>query len=171
MAMLYRFMKKTALQEDDQGRTVFYPWGAFGPAYETTSEKVKDKLDRFYLCALLPIPFVVMISHYVPIAASFLILAIFTLIYFAAYRRLLQRTPGLKRLTKEKSVPNFLGNFSYVAIIGGLLGSLTFVGLGSAMLIVGNGKDVSVGIAASSFFGLCAMAYAWLLITKFRQRS
>lgn len=169
--MLYRFMKKTALQEDDQGRTVFYPWGAFGPAYETTSEKVKDKLDRFYLRALLPIPFVVMVSHYVPIAASLLLLAIYALIYFAAYRRLLQRTPGLKRLAKENSVPNFLGNFSFVAIVGGLLGSLAFVALGSFMLIVGDGKNVAAGIAASSFFGICAMAYTWLLIAKFKQSS
>ena len=167
--MLYRFMKKTAFREDDQGRTVFYPWGAFGPAYATTSEKIKDRLDRFYFFAIVPIPFIVMIAQHVPIAVSGLLLAIYTLIYFAAYRRLLRRTPDLQRLATDNSFPTFVANFSYAAIIGGLLASLAFVALGAAMLVVGDGKDVAPGIAASSLFGICAILYVWMLIAKIKQ--
>lgn len=171
MAFYNAFIENFVFRKGADGSTVFYPWGAMGQAYATTSQDVKERLTKFYIKAFLPIPFLVMITQHIPIVVALMILALYTGLYVFAMRGLLKSLPNICPVASTKSVPTFAAKFSYLAILGGLVGSLVFVGLGTFMAVSGDSEALIGGTFGAVFFGSCAAAYGWLLLVKLRLSS
>ena len=166
MSLLNGMIEKFAFRQDESGRTTFYPWGVFGPAFSTNSQDTKDKLSRFYLVALLPIPFFAVMAKHASVFIGLLALVVYGLVYVMALRRVLRGLPDLQPVPSSSSIPTFLDGFSYGAIVGGLVGGITFVGLGIVMVLSDDAEARIAGLFAAAFFGAGTIAYIWLLIAK-----
>jgi len=171
MAFYNAFIDSFVFRKEADGSTVFYPWGAMGQAYSTTSQDVKERLNKFYIKAFLPIPFLAMGAQHIPIVLTLIILTLYTGLYVFAMRRLLKSLPNIRPVASTKSVPTFAAKFSYLAILGGLVGSLVFVALGTFMAVSGDSEAIIGGAFGAVFFGSCAAAYGWLLLVKLRLGS
>jgi uncharacterized membrane protein len=171
MALYSGLIEKFVFRKDEDGSTVFYPWGAMGQAYSTTSQDVRERLNKFYIKAFLPIPFLAMGVQHIPIVLVLMILALYTGLYVFAMCRLLKSLPDIRLVASTRSVPTFAAKFSYLAISGGLVGSLVFVALGTFMAVSGDSEAMIGGAFGAVFFGSCAAAYGWLLFVKLRLGS
>jgi hypothetical protein len=173
----------TTFKMDNNGNTVFFPFGNCGKGRIITNEllerKVRDFLDTYFKVCLL---IIFLISVLRPGFWSLLLLPIFQGWLYLAMKSLLNGCPYSEEKLEKLSFREYLTKsatiFNKFTLWLLLLGSSLFVVAGITLLIVANSPssaalilDKSPGnllaiIGGIVFFGACSFVYAYMLILK-----
>jgi hypothetical protein len=154
------------------GHKIFYPWGVLGNGYifpsDDAYERLNDLLKIFTVVALAIIMPVAVPGNYI----AAVILAALSLIFYVVWTsfevRKLQRTD--EKMTYGEGYTNLArlmpGWLLWVLEVVSLL----FVACGFIMLIVEPNRWIAA-LGAILLFGLCAVAYAFMLTRRRRMAN
>jgi hypothetical protein len=164
---LFDRLADALFREDSSGRTLFYPWGIFGPGFITEAEETRTFFRKFY--RNFSIAMLVAIIAFQAFAGMLItvatILPIFIVWYYVTMRRLvknLHRTPeklGLLRFYQDMAKSR-----SWAALITLQLVTLFFTA-GAAWTLQMDGAQL-LTLLAIGMFGLGAIAIAYMIHTK-----
>jgi hypothetical protein len=161
-AVTGRYFKTAA-----DGRKLFFPWGVLGRGYVLDSdhdyERLRQRLKTYSILALVAI--IGSSALQIPVVAIVVtgLLIVFYLVWVSYLLRGLQ--PSEERLTLRESLTSQALAQSAVALWSLEIASLAFVGIGVFILVVEPGKWPAA-LATITFFGLCAAAFAFMLVVR-----
>jgi hypothetical protein len=163
-------LTSSSFKTTQDGRRLFFPWGVLGRGYVLASEedylRLRGQLKAYMVVTLLLIIFTPNVSHgYIITGAVTVLLVGF---YLAWMWFLLGRLEvANESLSLHESMTSGARGFGPVVLWLLVIGSLAFVGCGILMLIVQPGSW-PVALAATLFFGFCAVMAIRMLILRRR---
>ena len=152
------------------GRRLFFPWGTLGRGYAIPSEKDFERLRRHvkaYMVISLPLIILAVIWQGFLGGAVILLPLMVPYGVWARYQcRRLQGTD--EKLSLSESVAGQARAHSTVGLWLLEIGALIFVGAGLLILVL-DPSNWFIATASIAFFGLCAVMFARMLISKRRE--
>jgi hypothetical protein len=158
-----------AFKIGQDGRRLFFPWGVLGGGYVLASEQDYERLRRrvkIYIVVSLVLIIGASILHaYLVTAALVILLSVFYFIWTRIIVRGLE--PAAERLSWNESMTTQAVTHGPAVLWALEIVSLVFVAAGVFLLVV-EPADWFIPLAATAFFGLCAIAFARMLILRGR---
>jgi len=160
-----------AFKTDASGNTLFYPWGILGSGVIVESEEKKKKIRNFIKkISIFTLPAIIIIQITVGFWLNLILLPIFGIWYYFSIKHI---TKDLnitnKKLTISESYNNSAKSFGFLTLIFLEFGSIVFVVLGIWTLWID--KESLIAYASIGFFSLCAIAFGYMIVAKFRNKS
>jgi hypothetical protein len=165
----FNCLTEASFKKDNDGNTLFFPWGIYGKGRIITDELIKRKVRSF-----------IGIYHIVSFSASiftviflgwawlFLLVPVSIVWFHLAIKSLLSgcRYSEVK-LSFRESLTKSAKMFNKFTLWLLLLGSFLFVVTGIIVLIIAKStSDLLVGISSIIVFGTCTILYAYMLNLK-----
>jgi hypothetical protein len=163
-------LTSSSFKTTEDGRRLFFPWGTLGQGYVIPSEKDFERLRRnvkVYLVVSLPL--VIGAVTWKGFLGGVVLLP-FLIVPYALWARVqcYRLTQTDERLTLSESVASQARAHSAVGPWLLQIGSLAFV-VGGIAIFVLDPRNWLVALVSIGFFGLCALMFARMLLTKRRQ--
>ena len=159
----------TAFKRSNTGQTLFYPWGIFGSGFVLKTEeqhaKIRKLIKKTYIVLLIAI---VIIQLTVGFWLNAVMLPIFGILYHIAVQKKttnLSRTP--EKLRFFESFRNSATSHTLATLIMLEAASIGFVAAGFWML--SKEGDEIVAMSSIGLFGLCGIAFGYMILVKIRQ--
>lgn len=147
------------------GRKLFFPWGAWGRGYVIVTEeeyrRLRQQMKTYAMVSLLLIIVVVISQSYAGLAALVVLLTGFRWAWMRHLLRGLEVAP--ERLSYQESMTARARTHGPIVLWLSNIGALAFVAGGIWMFIVEPGSRM-LAIATISFFGLCVVIITRMLI-------
>ena len=165
----FNALTSTYFKITDDGRKVFFPWGAAGRGYAIPSDEQYRRLHR-QIKIYQVVSLVAIIAA--AVAQQFLgafVIATLSLAFYAAWVRRLVRSlpPSAERLTQRESMITQARTHGAVGLWLLLSIALVFVAAGIGILIFEPQKWL-VALAATGFFGACAAIGVRMIVLRRR---
>jgi hypothetical protein len=149
------------------GRKLFYPWGAMGRGYAIPSDEDYERLRRrikiYQIGSLLAVVGAVAVKFYL---VAFVIAGL-SVAFYRAWTPYLVRglQPSDERLSLQESMATQARAHGAVGLWLLEIVALMFVATGVVMLVVASDKRL-VALTSIVFFGACAAAFAHMLVLR-----
>ncbi|KYG19431.1 hypothetical protein SE92_03455 [Bradyrhizobium sp. AT1] len=161
-------LASSSFKTTEDGRRLFFPWGALGRGYAIGSEerygRLRKQVKAYMVVSLLPVILAPIIFHGYTI--SFASAAISLAFYLAWMWVLLPRLEAADEgLSLKESMTSQARAHGPVVLWPLTIGSLVFVA-GGLLMSVGETGSRMIGLAVTLFFGLCAAMNIWLLMLR-----
>jgi heme/copper-type cytochrome/quinol oxidase subunit 4 len=163
-----------AFKQDARGRDLFFLWGKFGKGRVVPTEadgvSVRQYLKNYYLCVILGIVPVVVISGEALQPRWFGTIGVFALLALAAFIPLWLRTRQWQlsdeRMTYRESISasaqaHGAGSLWLLIVLSGLF-------VAGGLFLVLKSDAVLIGALCVLFFGACLGVFVWMLIARQR---
>jgi hypothetical protein len=159
-----------AFKTNPDGRRLFFPYGVIGRGYVLPSEEHYQRLYRqtkaFMIAALVLIIGASVLKAYVPAVVITALLVGFYVLWTQLTVRGL--APSDDRLSLQESMTAQAVTHNVAMLWAMEIFSLLFVAIGVIMLVTSS-ENWLIGLASVAFFGLCAAAFARMLVLRKRQ--
>lgn len=171
-------LASSSFKTTEDGRRLFFPWGVLGPwpwgtlgrGYAIPSEEEFVRLHRRVKSFMVvSLPLIITAVIWKGFSSGLAILA-FLMIPYAFWAQMqsrrLDRTD--EKLTLGESLASQARAHSGVGLWLLEVGALAFVAIGVFMLLL-DSENWHLALGSIAFFGLCAVVFARMLITKRRE--
>lgn len=150
------------------GRKLFFPWGALGRGYAIPSAQDYKRLQR-QVKAYTIVSLVLIIGAVVLQIYFGLVIAALLIVFYMIWTRYLLRglQPSDERLSLQDSMTSQARMHSAVSLWLLEIVALAFVGFGILMIVVDPGNWL-IALASIVFFGFCATIFTRMLVLRRR---
>jgi hypothetical protein len=150
------------------GRKLFFPWGALGRGYAIPSDQDYKRLQR-QVKAYTIVSLVLIIGAVVLQIYFGLVIAALLIVFYMIWTRYLLRglQPSDERLSLQESMTFQARMHSTVGLWLLEVVALAFVGFGILMIVVDPGNWL-IALASIVFFGFCATIFTRMLVLRWR---
>ena len=163
-----------AFKKDSHGRDLFFIWGKFGKGRVVPTEadgaSVRSYLKNYYICVIVGIVPVVMLSGPSFEPRWFLAIGIFMALALAGLAPLFMRTAQWEiadeRLTYREAMSASAGAHGAVSLW--LLAALSAVFVVGGLFLLLATDATLVGLLCVLFFGACLGVFVWMLAMRRR---
>ena len=163
-----------AFKKDSQGRDLFFIWGKFGKGRvvptEADSASVRSYLKNYYICVIVGIVPMVMLSGKAFEPRWFLAIGIFMVLALAALVPLFLRTRHWavadERLTYREAMSASAAAHGAVSLW--LLAALSAVFVAAGLFLLLATEATLIGLLCVVFFGGCLGVFVWMLVMRRR---
>ena len=163
-----------AFKKDSQGRDLFFIWGKFGKGRVVPTEadgmSVRSYLKNYYICVIVGIVPMVMLSGKAFEPRWFLAIGIFMVLALAALVPLFLRTRQWavadERLTYREAMSASAAAHGAVSLWFLAALSAVFVAVGAFLLLATDAMPI--GLSLVVFFGGCLGVFVWMLVMRRR---
>ncbi len=160
-----------AFKKSHTGQTIYYPWGVFGSGYvvesEEKQEQIRKFLKRLYVILLLTI---VTVQITVGFWLNAVLFPAFWVWYYFSVQKMNKNSPRTaEKLRLSESYKNSAKSHNLGILIILEVFAVGFVAAG--VLILLKGGDQLVAMSSMGFFGLCGIAFGYMIYIKIRHRS
>jgi hypothetical protein len=165
----FNALTSTSFMITEDGRKLFFPWGAMGRGYVIPSDEQYRRLHRqitiYQLVALVAIVVAASVQQFI----GGLVIGTLLFALYAAWVRHLVRglPPSAEQLTRQESMITQARMHGAVGLWLMEICALAFVAAGVAMFILEPDKRL-VALASTAFFGLCAVVGARMIVLRRR---
>jgi hypothetical protein len=165
----FKYFTDASFKKDDNGNTLFFPWGIYGKGRiitnELTERKVRGFINIYLIVNFLTIILTIGLLGWIWLL---LLVPVFTGWFYLAMKSLLNGCPySEEKLFFRESLTKSAKMLNKFTLWLLLLGSFLFVIAGIALLLTAKSPgDLLAGIGSIVFFGACATLYAYMLILK-----
>jgi hypothetical protein len=165
----FNALTSTSFMITEDGRKLFFPWGAMGRGYVISSDEQYRRLHRqitiYQLVALVAIVVAASVQQFI----GGLVIGTLLFALYAAWVRHLVRglPPSAEQLTRQESMITQARMHGAVGLWLMEICALAFVAAGVAMFILEPDKRL-VALASTAFFGLCAVVGARMIVLRRR---
>lgn len=155
---------------DDEGRTLFYPWGFLGKGYLLPDEAKIEKIKRYkkiYHIITIPCISILAVSILGGCVYCFAIMLIFPLLYFGGTAMLLKGVPFVPdtKLSFKESYENSSKAHNICTLWVMLACSILFT-LAGVILIFLDKTSWVIGLICILFFGACSCVFSYMIKVK-----
>ncbi len=162
-------LTSSSFKTTEDGQQLFFPWGILGRGYNIPSEQEFERLRRqIKAYMVVSLPLIIAVITWKGILGGVVLFPILTVpyVFWAQFQcRRLRRTD--EKLTLSESVAGQAREHSTVVLWLMEVGALTFVAGGVAILLL-DPSNWLIALLPITFFGLCALAFARMLVIKRR---
>ncbi len=163
-------LTSSSFKTTEDGQQLFFPWGTLGRGYNIPSEQEFKRLRRqIKAYMVVSLPLIIAVVIWKGILGGVVLIPILTVpyVFWAQFQcRRLRRTD--EKLTLSESYAGQARALSTVVLWLMEVGALTFVVGGVAILLLDRSNWL-IALLSIAFFGLCALAFARMLIIKRRE--
>jgi len=163
-------LTSSSFKTAEDGRRLFFPWGILGSGYVIPSGEEFERLRRHVKAyTVISLYLIIIAVAWKGFVGGFVVLPLLVVPYVvwvqSQCRRLHQTD---ERLTLSESLAGQARTHSALGLWLQELTALAFVGIGVVLLVL-DPSNWLIPLALISFFGLCAVMFARMLITKRRE--
>jgi hypothetical protein len=165
----FNALTSTYFKITDDGRKLFFPWGALGRGYGIPSDEQYRRLHRqIMIYQIVSLVAIIAAAAAQQFLGALVIGALSIAFYVAWVRRLVRSLPPSgERLTREESMTTQARMHGAAALWSMLVISLVFVAAGIGMLIFEPHKWL-VALASTAFFVVCAVVAVRMIVLRRR---
>ncbi len=165
-------LTSSSFKTTKDGHRLFFPWGTIGRGYIIPTEEEYERLRRkvkIYL--IISLPMIGILVNRLSIIGDFVLMIVLTLPYILwANKRCLQLKPSNEKYTFKQSFGTQAREYNAVTLWLLEICSLAFVAAGIFILF----KDTPnwlIALASIIFFGLGAIVFAKMILTRNQQQD
>lgn len=157
---------RTYLKPNESGTVIFYPWGIMGKGYMLESKTIEGRVRNFIKASFfVSMLIVIVVQLALGSLANVLVFPIYLLCYQLAVSRLVRGLAlSTEKLNLRETYSSSANAFGLPTLIALEIGSLGFVAAG--IFIIKYAHAVLAGVAGILFFGLCSIAYAYMILKR-----
>lgn len=164
-------LTEASFKKNNEGQTLYYPWGVLGRGYLVTDIEKENQLRKFTkMNYVIILPIVVITQILFGIIPNLVILPIYMIVFVVLLKKF---TAGLPTVTEKLKVGeayrNSASRHNLFTLIILEIAALLFALAG--LLFIIEGRNVLLGVFAVVLFGFTAAAIAFMAWSKIKKNK